>query len=283
MQLAVNLDLEYHLNPHVDMFEGLILIDLNDLSMLGSMEEKVRHYSKPVFVLDHHTKAKTLPTSSKYALLEENAVSSTEIVFKLIKTMKLPLKPQTAALIACGIITDSAHFLTANHSTFALMAEAMEKSGKSFVELVDLFRVKTDFSEKIAKLKAAKRLRIYKAGEFLIVSSDVGSFEANAAGLFIKTGADIAFVGNDEKKELKISGRAHHKLVREHNFDLAKNIFQPLSQAMPGSQGGGHAGAAAFNLKEPHKGIQEALEDCVKLSFDFIKKKNPQAQLKEYK
>ena len=282
-QLAHSLEVEFHTNPKLDKFEGIFLLDLNSFDLLGSMAEEVRHYKMPIFVLDHHAKSKKPIAPKNFTLIDEKAVSTTELVFKLIKKHKLPLTNKTAALIGCGIITDTAHFRTADHETFALMAEVMRKSGKSFVELEDLFRVKKDFSEKIAKLKAAKRLRIFKAGPYLIAGSEVGSFEANAASLFVKTGADVAFVGNEEKNELKISGRAHHQLINELDFDLAKHVFQPLSESMPGSEGGGHPGAAAFNLKNPHKSYDDALMDCVKLSFEFIKKKNPQAQLKEYK
>jgi nanoRNase/pAp phosphatase (c-di-AMP/oligoRNAs hydrolase) len=276
-QLAEKMEIPFQLNPDLNEFNALILIDFNSSSQIGKLAFQLKNYSGLIALIDHHTESGEKLAEKKMSLIDSNAVSTTELIYKLIKSLKKKIPSNVAVLLAAGIYTDSAGFYASNKNTFQIFAELMNISNKSFPELISLISIETDFSEKIAKLKAAKRLKIFKSGEFLLVSTQVGSFQSNAAATMLRLGADAAFAGDIEKGLLLVSGRANNLLLNK-GFDLAKHVFEPLQNHFNGN-GGGHAGAAAFNGKA--RAIEPVLQKCIELTHEFIAK-NKKTELKEY-
>lgn len=267
--------------PVLNNFDRLIILDLNSYSMLGKADKAVKQYKKPILLIDHHTPSGEKLTKKSLEVIEPTAVSTTELVYRLMEKTKIPLSKDAAACIAAGIITDSAHFIVADHNTFKIMAEVMKKSRRTYLEIISLFAQKTDVSEKVAKLKAARRCNIYSTKEYVIASTDVGAFESAAASALVRLGADVAFVGDVEKGKARISARANNRFVKKIKFDLADHVFAKLEQEYNGA-GGGHSAAAGFNCKA--KDIQPILKRCVALTAEYLKKKGfSKAALKEYK
>ena len=186
-----------------------------------------------------------------------------------------------ATLAASGLITDSAHFSFASKNSFRVMAEAMEIVKLGYHELQGLFSVEMDFSERIARLKAAQRSRIFRIGKHIAVTSDVGAFESQSAGAFIRIGADIAFVAMEEKGVARVSGRARYPFAEAFSLDLAKDIMQRLPEHFEG-EGGGHVTAAAFTGKTDSP--KKILKKCMDLLLEKVKEKKDRGlEFKEYK
>lgn len=265
-------------NESLRKFDCLFLVDFSDLKMSGSLEKEIAGFKGEKFLIDHHEHSGKNICPAKNSFVDPKAVASCELVFGLLNASHAALDGKTATCIAAGIIADSAHFLTANSKTFSIMATALGKSGKDFAGILSLFSLKQGFDEKIAKLKAAKRLRLFLVSGAVVAISDVGAFEADAASALVKIGADIAFVGDSDEGNLRISGRAAQHILNKTGFDLAKHIFQELPAFFPGS-GGGHPGAAGFNGEG--EDIKEALMQCVELTKKFFQKK-PGYNFKEY-
>ena len=276
---ASNMKISYKINPKLAGFDTVVLVDFNTWEMTGRLSPQLKSFKGKIYALDHHTIIGRSIAPAANSVIKENAVSTTEIIYELFNEEKIEITPDIASCIAAGIVTDSAHFLVADAKAFHIMADVLEKSGRTFSGIVGLFRVKMDFSKKVAKLKAAKRARIFKIGEKIVVTADIGAYEADAATTLTRIGADVAFAGDLEKGELRISGRATSGFVKETDFDLAKDVFLPLEKTVDGA-GGGHAGAAAFNGKA--KNLEDVLQKCVSLVEAFLKKRNPKVQLKEY-
>lgn len=278
--IAKKLRIPYKLvqSPSLNCFDCLFLVDFNDLKMSGSLANEIKRFKSPVFLIDHHQPARKKIASAKNHLVDPKAVASCELVFDWLKKSHVGLDRCMATCIAAGIVTDSAYFLTANSRTFSILAECLKKSGRAFSTILSLFSVKQTFDEKIAKLKAAKRARIFLISNCIAVASDVGAFEAESASALVKIGADIAFVGDAEDGKLRISGRASQRVVKKLGFSLAKHVFQLLPRYFPGS-GGGHAGAAGFNGQG--NDINAALMKCIALTKRFFKKRNG-FRFKEY-
>lgn len=277
---AKNMEIPFSVNPVFNGFDCIVALDFNSFEMAGTQKEKIKNFNGKVFVIDHHKKTKSPLALPKNSFVNEKAVSATEVVFNYLKNSRVKISEKTAVCIACGIITDSAGFHVADAGTFRIMAQVFEIAGKSFSELTSLFEVERDVSESIAKLKAAKRIRVFKSFDELIVFSDVGSFEASAAMAFTFLGASVAFAGDESEGKILVSGRAKNSFVRKTGFDLVEHVFVPLSKKFVG-QGGGHAGAAAFNGEA--KKIEPVLMECVSLSHVFLEKKfGKKGFLKEY-
>lgn len=277
-KLAGSYKIPFSVNSNLKEFDALIIVDLNSFAMLAALEAQVKEFKKPVFLIDHHNPSGQKIASSKLSLIQKNAVSTTEIIFELFKQCSIPLTKKTAALAACGIIADSAGFTVADHYTFSIMAEAMKKSSLSYSELLARFSTQEDFSEKIASLKAAKRLEVYGSGQFVLASTQVGSFEASAATALARIGADACFAGNPEKG-IKISARANNYFLRKTGIDLCKHVLKPLAAEFSGDAGG-HPGAAAYSAGSGN--ISQLLERCVQLTHEFLKQKGFSKKLKKY-
>lgn len=258
--------------------DTLFLVDFNELKMAGSLSRQVEAFKGSIFLVDHHRPSRTRIAPPKNSLVDQNAVASCEIVFNWLEKSHIGLDRKTAACLAAGIVTDSAFFLTANSKTFSIMSKCLEASGKTFSSILSLFSVARTFDEKVARLKAAKRARIFLVSNYIAVISDVGAFESDAASALVKIGADIAFVGDSDNGRLRISGRASQRVTKKEGFDLAKHVFQKLPETFPGS-GGGHAGAAGFNGKGNN--INAALQQCITLTKNFFKRKKGY-RFKEY-
>ncbi|AJF60841.1 MAG: DHH family phosphoesterase [Candidatus Diapherotrites archaeon] len=277
---AEQLKIPYFFNPEsLSGFEVIVLLDFNNSGMLGSFEEQLSGFSGKLLLVDHHGKRGANLLKKAGCFWDESAVSTTELVFKWLNSSGYKLNKKAASCIAAGVLVDSAGFMVADSKTFRIMAEAMDKSGLNYLGLVSLVEKQPDIGEKIAKLKAARRCKIFKCDKYLIASTDVGAFEAVSASALVGLGADIAFAGDDKKNELLVSGRCHNTFVSETGFNLAQHVFAHLEKKFEGSSGG-HAGAAAFNGKG---NAQEALKECVSLAHKFIQKNLKKlVPLKEY-
>lgn len=266
--------------PDPKKFDRLILLDLNSWKMLGSAARLVKEFRRPILLVDHHSASGERLTTKELTMIDEKAVSTTELIYRLLKKLRVALTPEAACCIAAGIVTDSANFMVADSSTFSIMAEVMQKAKLQYIELVSLFALKQDVSEKIAKLKAARRCRIYRSSDYIIASTDVGAFEAGVASVLVRIAADVAFAGDAERGLAKISGRANNLAVKDTGLDLARDVFDRLAGEF-GGDGGGHAAAAAYN--GPAKDIRPLLKRCVELAHEFFcRSKKSGGQLKEY-
>lgn len=274
--LAKNLGIPYTLNPSLAAFDSVLCLDFNESAMLGALEKDFLAFKGEKFLIDHHSPKKNRIAPAKNSLVVKDAVSTTEIVYGLLKASKLKIPKKALVCIAAGIITDSSSFIIADHETFSIMAEVMRSAKTPYREIVSLFRVDLDISKKIAALKAAKRVRVFRSGETLIAASDIGAFEADSAATLVRIGADVAFCGDAENGAIRVSGRANNKWLARNKFDLSK-IFVELEQHFPGT-GGGHAGAAGFNGKGQE--IWPVLLKCIELVHQKI---GGTEQLKEYK
>jgi nanoRNase/pAp phosphatase (c-di-AMP/oligoRNAs hydrolase) len=167
--------------------------------------------------------------------------------------------PLSAYALLIGLTYDSKHFILGSPSTFQAATTLMHR-GANYEEIIDLLRSPMDFSERMARLKAARRHNVYTIDGWIIVVSKVGAFEASAARSLLDLGADIAIVATEKKKEkiVRISGRAKRGITQQTGLHLGK-IFQRIGPLING-EGGGHQNAAACNgTHNLDKGIKEAL------------------------
>lgn len=279
-KLAEKIEIPYTMNPDFQAFDSLFVVDLNSYQMLGNLAEKAKQFSGKIFLFDHHSMSEE-SIKADFSLCNEEAASTTEILWLEMKKQGIKSSEKIALLTACGLLTDSAHFSFVSGDSFRVMAEAMDLIKMSYHELQELFSVERDFSERIARLKAAHRSRIFRISRFIAVTSEVGAFESHSASALVQIGADIAFVAMQENSSIRVSGRARFSFVDEFGIDLAKDIFQKLSEFFEG-EGGGHVTAAAFTGKTDS--TEKILEKCMELLLEKIKEKKKRGiEFKEYK
>ncbi|MEM2192097.1 MAG: DHH family phosphoesterase, partial [Candidatus Hadarchaeales archaeon] len=184
-------------NPSLD-FEAIVLVDTSSFGHLGKFGETVKGFQGEMAVIDHHRPVEEMRAAADFYFVREDFSSESELVFKIMEEMGIQPSKEQASLLLGGIITDTAFFRLSRPETFGIV-DLLIKAGGDYRRVLELLHQPEDLSKRIAMLKAAQRLELQRIGEKLVVFSEVGSFEGDAANILVKIGADIAFIGNEEK------------------------------------------------------------------------------------
>jgi len=244
----------------------IIVLDTNSPSLFDL--ESVKSSSAKKILVDHHSPKKEIMQEFDECIVDESAVSATQIVYSLLKEMGEPITRETALLTCAGIVTDSANFIAATPEAFQVMAESLLSTKTSYQEVQKLISAPLEQSEKIARLKGAQRLELFREGKYIIVSSKVSSFEGSVARSLIRLGADVSFVAAAKEGEARISARARNSLT-EKGLHLGKDILPEIS-GLIGGDAGGHAAAAGANGVNTDS-LDDALSLCVSKTRKLIK------------
>ena len=138
----------------------------------------------------------------------------------------------------------------------------LEQHSLELSDILELLALPSDVSESIAKLRAAKRLKLYRIKDYILVTSKISSFEASAAKSLVRIGADLAVVAAERDDGVRISLRSNTKFARDTNIDLGKDLVPDVARIIDGS-GSGHFSAAGANGKSKEK-LEKAFDYVVK-------------------
>lgn len=251
-----------------ELFIGQVdLLVVVDTNSLPDVEQFFQLAEKKVLI-DHHE-----PKPDFNALFDahytEKRTSTAELAYEISKSMKVKVDSHLATILSAAIVTDSANFIAATHGTFATLAEIMERGGISFATVLEAVSEPMGFSERIARLKGAERAKFERAGNCLIATSHVSSFEGSVARALITLGADVSFVSAAKPGDARISSRASPTIV-QRGLNLGKDVMPHVAALLKGDAGG-HPGAAGANGTDDAR-IGEAMEKCVSLTKGIISK-----------
>lgn len=238
----------------------LIMVDAISFTQLGSLGDFVKGSSIPLLIIDHHEPLKETIDRALYIASNTNASSTAEIVANFFKELHLNMSRSSALALLTAIISDSKRFLIASIETFRSVCFLMENGGDYSLAL-SIISEPMDISERIARLKGAQRLKLFRFGKWLIVFSNVSSFEASLARALIDLGGDLAVVVGGEGDDVRVSARSTEAFYRETGFHLGRDLMIPLGEFIGGT-GGGHSTAAGANGCRNRDGIENF---CIKI------------------
>lgn len=244
--------------PRIEKADVIVLLDTNTIQQLDNLAEKVKTAKSPIIVIDHHA---THPETEQLATLcvtNEDASSTCEIVYNFYKQANIKPNQTEAKALFLGIAFDTRHFILANSSTLKNIAELID-SGLNVQETLPLLSLPMDLSERVARLKASRRVKLFKMNEWIIALSHVSAYQASAARALIDLGADVAAVAGQKSEKLEVSLRGTREFNKQTGIHLGKDIAKPLGEYIHG-MGGGHATAAGANGAED---IEVALKRCL--------------------
>jgi nanoRNase/pAp phosphatase (c-di-AMP/oligoRNAs hydrolase) len=236
----LSLRVEEAIPQSVDLF---VLVDLSSLDQIPSIKEAIAS-GIPFAILDHHVPDSSTIERAALAIVKERS-SACEVVFESVGRATLS-KTALNALLA-GLIYDSRRFLNSPEQSIK-SAYRMIELGADPARAMALLTSDEDPSERMAKLKGAARLRLYRANGYNIAITNVGSFEATVARSLTNLGADLAMVVAENGKNIRISARSTEAFHRSSGLNLARDVMQPLAATLSG-HGGGHPTAASANAK----------------------------------
>jgi len=254
------LPIEIKPEPTLDKAQVIVLLDTNTIQQLDTLAEKIRNSKVPIIVVDHHASHPETEQLATICVTNEESSSTCEIVYNFYKETSLKPEESEARALFLGISFDTRHFVLANSSTLKNIAELID-AGVNAQETLAMLSLPMDFSERVARLKACRRTRLFKIDEWIIALSHVSAYEASAARALVELGAHVAVVAGVKNQRIEISLRSSLEFFKRTKVHLGRDIAKPLGEYLHG-MGGGHATAAGVNGEGE---IDVGLKRCVTL------------------
>jgi nanoRNase/pAp phosphatase (c-di-AMP/oligoRNAs hydrolase) len=246
--------------PHIEQADTIILLDTNTVQQLDEWAERVKASNAPLIVIDHHASHPETEKLATLCIADENAASTCEIVYSFFKNLGLSLSEVEAKALFLGIAFDTRHFILAKSITFKTVADLID-AGVNVEGSLSLLSLPMSESERIARLKASRRIRLLKINGWIVAFSHVSAYQASAARALIMLGAHVAVVAGQRGDAIQISLRADHGFYETSRVHLGRDIARPLGEYLRG-MGGGHSTSAGANGKGE---IEACLKRCVHL------------------
>jgi nanoRNase/pAp phosphatase (c-di-AMP/oligoRNAs hydrolase) len=238
-------------------YDLFVAVDVGDEELLNDWKQKMQRSHGLKVLVDHHPLRDG--TTYDHVIVNEGATSAAEVVFDLFQELKVDIEPQTAQALLEAIMFDSSHLAIASPSGLRAVVKLMDAGADLALARKEL-RTQPDYGEVLAKLKGAKRLKIYKAGDWVAASSLVGSFQAHVARSLVYLGADVAVVVGESDGETRVSLRSTQRFLDGAKVQLGTAVAEEMSKRL-GGHGGGHPTAASFSTMV---GEDEAMEATLK-------------------
>ncbi|MEM1586048.1 MAG: DHH family phosphoesterase [Candidatus Bathyarchaeia archaeon] len=257
-----------HSEPHFETFDILFVLDANTVRQLGEWGKRICELSLPIIIIDHHAPHSETEKISSLCICREDVSATSEIIYELFKEAGVKPSKDVAEVLLLGTAFDTRHFTLARSSTFKMISEIVDL-GVNVQETLQVLIVPMDISERIARLKACKRMKTMRIYGWIIAFSHAGSFQASVARVLIEVGADVAIVGSEDKSEILISMRSSNEFYNKTGIHLGRDIANPLGELLHGV-GGGHTTSAGVNgtgdletaFKYAAKILREKLKSC---------------------
>ena len=247
-------------HPRIEDADIIILLDTNTVQQLDEWSELVRASSSPVVVIDHHAKHPETESLATISVIDEEASSTCEIVYRLFKESEEKLPETEARALFLGIAFDTRHFILASSATLKAVADLVD-AGVNAKETLSLLSLPMESSERIARLKASQRARLIRLDDWMITSSPIGAYQASVARALVALGAHVAVAAGEKDSKLQVSLRACSEFYKKTRIHLGRDIAKPLGEFLHG-MGGGHALSAGANGVGE---VEACLEYCVVL------------------
>ena len=251
-----------------DVGDLVILVDMNSTFQLGTRLQKIPQDPSRTVILDHHEYNPEVEALSEHRLVKSDRSSTCEIMADIFEEEMIRIDPTTANLLLTGILFDTRRFYFADTKTFQTAIRLIEY-GADYERCIKALLMRPDRSERIARLKAAGRIKIHTIGDWVLATSTISAFEASVCRALIEMGADVAIVGGSPSKNVvRVSSRSTREFSAATSVNLGKDVMEPLGEII-GGKGGGHANAAGANGT---KGLEEAIVKSVELIRTIIER-----------
>ena len=128
----------------------ILAVDVNDTKLIGSLYSQALKKNLPVVFIDHHPILKKLP--SCHYLIDTKASSTGEIVYSLLKSLKIPLDKNIATALYTSIVFDTKRFKFVKNSPVPFQITA---------NLIPHIPNVTLIHEKLSKNLSLRNLKLY--------------------------------------------------------------------------------------------------------------------------
>jgi len=221
-----------------------IVVDTGSLNQLGGWETLLKETDARIVFIDHHLLDSEMYELSTLYLVDPDASSASEIVYRMCVHYDVTPTETTSVALLAGIAYDTKHFSMGGPETFRIISSLLEEVG-DVSRIKELLSISFKQSEKIARLRAGQRAEIEVVGDWVLVFSHLGSFQSSGARALLSMGADVAVVVGEDKGMLRASFRSKNQFHLLTGIHLGEMVGI-LASRFNGS-GSGHPTAAGFN------------------------------------
>ena len=257
------LSIELTDQPRIEEADILVLLDTNTIQQLDDLGERIKP-DRPLVVIDHHASHPETERIATLSVADETASSACEVVYRLFKEAELKPSPDEAKALFLGIAFDTRHFVIATSDALKVVADLVD-AGVNAQEILPVLSLPMDYSERIARLKAANRVNLLRMNDWLIALSHVNAYQASASRGLVALGAHVAIVAGKKENEIQVSFRASREFYTETDIHMGRDLAKPLGDFL-GGMGGGHSVSAGAN------GVGD-VDACLKFCAKLLKKR----------
>lgn len=243
-----------------DNADLIILLDVNNFQECGSFSGKLSSFNKPILIIDHHA-LKGLDRQNVYVFNDETYNSTTSIVYDALEHLGHKIDSKTAALIALGIISDSADFVNSFPKTFTQMGKLLEISGTGYSELLQDIRHIASPESRMDSIISLFGSKVEVRHNLLFVYGRAAFHANHSADNALKIGADVSIFYAINGNDITFSARLRSPLDKELGLHLGI-IMRKLAPLVNGT-GGGHPCAAGLYGKASGADHEELIKGFV--------------------
>jgi len=106
----------------------------------------------------------------------------------------------------------------------------MREAEFKFSDIYKVIRAEVSLSEKLAYLKALKRMKVYRGNNIILVITNVSAYLSQVSSILHRIGGDIVLVYTDKKKQCKVNIRIKEELLREYNIDVSRDLLKNMQE-----------------------------------------------------
>jgi nanoRNase/pAp phosphatase (c-di-AMP/oligoRNAs hydrolase) len=266
-RLLEYLPITVNLNPNIESADVIVLLDMNTIEQLDQVAAVIQKSAAPKIIIDHHSPNPETMKICNLCVVDEKAAANCEIIYKLFRQAKTQPNQNEAKALLVGIAFDTRHFALANSSTLQIVAKLVTK-GIDVQKTLEEFALPIEIPERLAKLKACKRAKIFRINGWIIALSHVSAYQAPAAKALVDLGAHMSAVAGQKNGKIDVSLRCTRQFTEQAGVNLGTDIAAPLGEFLQGV-GGGHAMASGVSGKGE---IEPTLKQCLLLLKQKIAK-----------
>ena len=252
--------------PRIEEASLIVLLDTNTIQQLGEWSARVKASNSPLIVIDHHASHPETERIATMWVADEETSSTCEMVYRFFKEAEVEITEVEAKALFLGIAFDTRHFVIAKSTTLKAVADLID-AGVNVEETLPLLSLPMEYSERIARLKASRRVKLMDIQGWLIALSHVSAYQASAARALIGLGAHVAIVAGQRGDAVQISLRSSRVFHEKTGIHLGRDMAKPLGEYLHG-MGGGHSVSAGANGVGD---VEASLKRCVGLLKQRLK------------
>lgn len=232
-------------------YDTAVVLDCGDLARIGKIAPEVLKIPT-IINIDHH---ETNTRFGHFQFIDTTACATAEIIYRLIREMKIPLNKNIATALYAGILTDtgSFRFSNTNENAFAICKDLIDYGVEPYRVAQHVYGTYSLGRIKLLNL-ALDSIEISQNGQLSIMTltqkmlKKTGTHTEDADGLinYARRIEDVKVAALIHELEPNDSGK---DIVRRFHVSLRSDGSLNVAQLAATLGGGGHAGAAGFTIE----------------------------------